>query len=616
MAGLLCAAALVESVNENSTLLGDQWRSGFPDTPMVSDRMRPNFAVLLALAWVLAAAWLLVQFWTPAGTAIPDPDDAMRLVQVREFLAGKGWFDLAEPRVNPPHGYLTHWSRLIDLGLASLFMLARVFFDVSTAEQVMIEVWPVLWLLPAMGGVAAIAWRFGGRDAALVGLVLAVFGLPAFQHFQPGRIDHHNVQIALAILTIAAAAWSDRVAWASIATGFLSALAMAIGLESLPWIVLAGAAIALRFVFDVEGAQALRDYGLSLAAGTLAAFFVIVNPALWFVSVCDALAVNYAVPVIAAGILLAASASFAKSSRAKRFVAVGICGLIASATFVGIEPGCLRGPFAMVDSTVLQNWLAQVEEMSPLTSVLGAMPLTGAWVSAFPAVALIAAVLLLRTPLWRDFAFLLASVALLLAVALTFATVKTYSYAMWFAMPLAAVGAVHFNSYFKLSRPLSIMTAFALTPVVVSAVAITFLQTVFSSPASASVARQVCFDKKNYAGLAQLPPGVIATDVDFGPLVLALTPHRVVAAPYHRLSGGILRAQRALGSPPDAARGVLREARADYVVLCGKAKPSGLQGAALTEGLWAKLVAGEVPGWLTPVTTRENDVFVVYRVTP
>jgi hypothetical protein len=160
---------------------------------MISHRLRLNFACLLVAAWALVAIWLLTQFWTSAATVITDPDDAMRLFQVREFLGGKGWFDLAEPRVDPPYGYLTHWSRLIDFGLAGLFTLARVFVDAPTSERVMLEVWPVLWLLPAIGGVAAIAWRCGGRDAALGALLLAVFGLPAFQHFQPGRIDHHNV---------------------------------------------------------------------------------------------------------------------------------------------------------------------------------------------------------------------------------------------------------------------------------------------------------------------------------------------------------------------------------------------------------------------------------------
>ena len=75
--------------------------------------------------------------------------------------------------------------------------------------------WPMLWLLPTMAGTAAIAWRIAGREAALVALLLALVGLPAFHQFRPGRIDHHNVQIALSVLVVAATVWSDRVRWAA-----------------------------------------------------------------------------------------------------------------------------------------------------------------------------------------------------------------------------------------------------------------------------------------------------------------------------------------------------------------------------------------------------------------
>ena len=57
--------------------------------------------------------------------------------------------------------------------------------------------WPLLWLLPTIAGMAAIAWRIAGREAAMVALLLALAGVPAYQQFTPGRIDHHNVQIAL-----------------------------------------------------------------------------------------------------------------------------------------------------------------------------------------------------------------------------------------------------------------------------------------------------------------------------------------------------------------------------------------------------------------------------------
>ena len=65
-----------------------------------------------------------------------DTDDAMRLVEMRGWLAGHGWFDLHEARVQPPLGYDTHWSRLIDAGLAGVFMLFK-FIDPQSAERLM-----------------------------------------------------------------------------------------------------------------------------------------------------------------------------------------------------------------------------------------------------------------------------------------------------------------------------------------------------------------------------------------------------------------------------------------------------------------------------------------------
>lgn len=578
---------------------------------MISDRMRPTFAVLLTLAWALVAAWLLTSFWTSAATAITDPDDAMRLVQVREFLAGKGWFDLNEPRLNVPYGYLTHWSRLVDLGLAGLFLLARVFCDPTTAERVMLEVWPVLWLLPAIGGAAAIAWRCGGRDAALVTLVLAVFGLPAFQHFQPGRIDHHNVQIALAVLTIAAAVWSDRLNWAAAVAGLLSAVAMAVGLESLPWVVVTGGAIALRFVFNGESRNALRNYGVALAAGTFIAFAINTSPAQWFVPACDALAINLALPAIAGGLPLMLVAR-ACTSRAMRFAGVAVCGLVAAGIFAGIEPRCLGGPFAMVDPAVRPIWLAEVRKMEPLARLMGSSPVVGIWVAAFPSFALICVLWLLsRAEKRKDFGIFVAIAALVIAVVLTISVVKAYSYAMWFAMPVVAIAASSFFARFEIRRPLRWASALVVIPVMISGGAVSFAQA-SNPPVPAKL--EACFKIAPYDALQKLPSGLIAADVDLGPLLLAFSHHAVLAAPYHRISSGIVTVHRALASPPEEARKTLLEARANYVVLCGVAKPMALDGVALRDGLWTQLAANEIPAWLERVPMPEGNPLVVYRV--
>ena len=229
----------------------------------------------------------------------------MRLAQLRDWLGGQGWYDLHQWRVAP--GYESHWSRLIDLGLAGTLWFFGLFFDGALAERLMRTAWPMLWLLPTMAGAAAIAWRIAGRDAALIALLLALIGLPAFHQFRPGRIDHHNVQIALAVLVVAATVWSDRVRWAALAAGALTGLALAIGLECLPYLIVCAVAFALRYVLDRNGGKPVADYGLSLAASALAAFFVIVGPDHWTRPVCDAIAINWLALVGIGGLGLAAA---------------------------------------------------------------------------------------------------------------------------------------------------------------------------------------------------------------------------------------------------------------------------------------------------------------------
>jgi hypothetical protein len=584
-----------------------------PHSSIPTSLRQPNFALLLVIAWLLVAFQLLAQHWADTALTLHDTDDAMRLAQMRAFLAGQGWFDLHEARVQPPLGYDSHWSRLIDLGLCALFLVCALFADPALAERLMRTVWPLLWLLPTLIGMVAIAWRIAGREAALVALLLAILGLPAYQQFPPGRIDHHNVQIALSLLALAATVWSDRLRWCACAAGALTGLALGIGLECLPYLAACGAAFALRYLFDRTAAEALRAYGLSLAAATSAAFLVSVGPAHWNARVCDAIAINLVAGVVAGSLQLALAGALPSARIAVRAAWVASAGATALAVLLMLEPRCLGGPYAMMDPAVWPIWLAEVREMQPLARVLHTAPLTGMAIATFPAVAL-AAMLVLARDMRRDFAFLATSAAFVLACATTLAAIKTFSYAMWLGMPLVAALALRLFAALQL-RSLAIRFAAALlmTPAALSAGVISIANAAgfddkedFARPE-----RQACLRIANYAPLARLPAGLVLTDIDYGPALLALTPHAVLAAPYHRLSPGILMAHRALSAPPQAARALVAASRADYVMTCGPRGPVGLSDAERSASLWGRLQAGAVPDWLTLEAT--DGPFRVYR---
>ncbi len=132
---------------------------------------RPTWSdagALLLLIWAVAVFSLVAGF----GANSLSPDDAMRLVQVRDLLAGQSWFDLTQYRLDPPDGVVTHWSRLVDLPLALLIAAGKTLLPVRFAEQMAMAVWPTLLLLFFLAGSMRLGRELGGETAARVALLL------------------------------------------------------------------------------------------------------------------------------------------------------------------------------------------------------------------------------------------------------------------------------------------------------------------------------------------------------------------------------------------------------------------------------------------------------------
>jgi len=580
-----------------------------------SSTNQPNFALLLALAWLLAVLQLAAQHWATTAHTLLDTDDAMRLVQMRDFIAGHGWYDLHQPRINPPAGYDSHWSRLIDAGLTGLLWMLGRAFDAALAERLMRTIWPMLWLLPTMGGAAAIAWRIAGREAALIALLLGTLGLQAFYQFRPGRIDHHNVQIALSLLLVAATVWSDRVRWVAVAAGLITALMLAIGLECLPYLIVCGIAFALRYVADPAAGSTARDYGLALAAGSAVAFFGVVGPSHWTQGYCDAVGINWVALAVVAGLGLARAGQRGIRDWRTRLALTLVIGAGALALCIALEPRCLRGPYGQVDAALGPIWLDHVHEMQPLIREIVTNPLAAVGMAAFPALAAVAAILMLREGACRrDFGFLAASGAFAAAALTTIAAIKGYSYATWLAIPLVAAFALRL---FALLRVTSLLPRTALgvllTPALVSLGAVTIADAATSGRAEGNaLERSGCRDTASYADLASLPPGLVAGTIELGPFLLALTPHTALAAPYHRNGDGIAAGHAILAAPPDEARRLVAEKHVTYVAVCGQTGPYGLGRVQRAASLWTKLEAGEPPAWLERLDV--SGPIAVYRV--
>jgi hypothetical protein len=114
--------------------------------------------------------------------------------------------------------------------------------------------------------------------------------------------------------------------------------------------------------------------------------------------------------------------------------------------------------------------------------------------------------------------------------------------------------------------------------------------------------------------LRELPPGRVLSFVDLGPLILAQTPHSVLAAPYHRNGAGNTAAIDMLTGDDTVARQTLAQRRVDYVAICPGAPERVRYERVAPAGLGARLARGEVPDYLEALPGKPGAALRAFRV--
>ena len=126
----------------------------------------PALAVIAAvLIFAIAQIGHMADVFTTLK--LPDSDDAMRLVGVRDLLSGQAWFDSTQHRYLPPGGASMHWSRLIDGAVAGLILIFRPVAGATTAEALTVTLWPLLLLVVFLSVLALGGTRFFGSSESV-----------------------------------------------------------------------------------------------------------------------------------------------------------------------------------------------------------------------------------------------------------------------------------------------------------------------------------------------------------------------------------------------------------------------------------------------------------------
>jgi hypothetical protein len=573
----------------------------------------PRRLLLTAAGVTLVAAAVLARQRGHIGASLGDTDDAMRMVLVRALLSGQGWFDQLVARLQPPEGAYLHWSRFIDGGLASLIWLGRRLTTADRAELVVRFAWPLVWIFPAVLAGLAIAKTLGERAAVMATGILMVLTMRLFIQFTPGRVDHHNVQIVLVLASLAMALRaSRRPRWAAL-SGVASGLGLAIGLEALIFHALVGASFALRLAQDRDEAKAVRAYGLALAAATVVFFAIETAPWRWSMSFCDEIGLNLVGAVAFAGTGMALVSTVGQRlSALARTTVIGLVGLTATAIYLGLDPSCIHGPFAALDPRVRPFWFDRIQEIQGWRTTISSDR-----DGALRQIVMGALCLAAGSYLWirgrkTDPGAILVLLSILAATLATASARRMEAYLFWIGLPVlgAALSVAARRRLSDLLLP-TLAVTLLLSPGAVAGAATAAADLVLGRPRPGPLsATGRCFATRAYAHLAMLPAGLVVSETDLGPFILASTQDSALAAPYHRMSIGIMAAHNVLAASPQRAELLALAAHSTYVVDCPP-YPMMVGAGSLGEALRQ----GKTPAWLQRLTAP-SEVLQIYRVRP
>lgn len=579
----------------------------------------PN--VLMPVLWLAAVVVLAIPSIRGGVFDAMSTDDAMRLVQVRDLIGGQGWFDLFQHRLNPP-GTSMHWSRVIDVPLATFILLLRPLIGAHGAETVTLFVWPALLLAVALALVAAIARQMSDSviNSQTAAVVLAVLSAPALIHFRPGAIDHHNAQICLLLALVLLTSQIERSAAKAALGGLVASLSLAIGIEMLP--AIAAICLAVSGLFIWRGADVSRQVGAFGAA--LAASSLLLAPALLplpslAVPVCDAFGGPLLLLVAGGGIGLVIMVGIDRFYPTLRLrLAAGAAVAIALiGAFLLLFSGCLASPYAQLDPLVTSLWVDKVVESMSLATMLQLTPQKVPGFYGFPLMTLgFALAALIRSNPPGRFRWTLAMVTLAALIGFSFWEMRGAAPASMLAAPIFAASLVVLWAKLARGRNL-LLLALAASPASFAALGLSakpLIDVIFKPQLTiAERDASTCRAASDVASLTQLPNGRVMAPTDLGPLVLVETGHSIFAAPYHRNNDGIVAMYRLMLAPIPAARQMVGDRGVDYVVLCSAAPERDVVELA-PDGLAARLGRGETPDFLERLDLDPSHKISVWRV--
>jgi MFS family permease len=525
----------------------------------------------------------------------------------------------AGKRLYPPAGYNIHWSRLVDLPIAGLYYLSRLFLPEWQAWRFALAGAPLFALAAALYPIALVTRRLLASRAYILAVALFACALATRQMFTPLRIDHHGWQLALLALVVAGLV-DPKPRRGGMIVGAATALSLVIGLEMLPYLAVAGAVLSLRWIVSHDEARRLIAYGVTMAGGVALGYGLFTsydNRAF----ICDALTPVYLSALVAAGSLLALLGQFRLYDwRTKLALALAVAALLAGG-FMLAWPQCVGRP-EQISPALDQLWFQNISEAKP--------PWQRDWRMWLPLISLpVIGLLGLGWATWQqrhDWLKLRNWLSIGALVVTSCLLLMWQSRAAPAAQLLSLVGTcwliIHAQYLVEGLQRLRVQLAAGLVLMAaIAGIAMPFIIRFIPEGVPAKSERTSkdnaarCPTLPALAALQKLPRATILTFNDLSPRLIAMTHHRALGGPYHRNGAAILGVQYSFRkADPNVARRFMRKHGATLLLICPGMPEGNLYAIQQPDGFYRQLRDGQIPAWLAPVPLPKGSPYRLWRV--
>lgn len=575
-----------------------------------------GFYPKVVLIWALISLTLSgLAFPLARHHLFPDVDDALRLVQVRDLLAGQGWFDAYQHRINPPLGVQMHWSRIVDIPLAGAILTLSMLFEPATAEAAAIFAVPLFLLLLTLLLIARIGRTCFDDRVGIIAVTISVMVSAAILQFSPLRIDHHGWLILTSVLALSFLI-THKSGIGGVGAGLAMGISMSISIETLPLSAVFGAVCALRLLRGEP--NWLGNYAVSLTLSSVM-LFLATRGLGDMANHCDAISPGYlcGLIVVLVGSMLA-EMTFRHTEGRKQLLTIIVLATsvaVAILTVARVAPRCLLGgAFGDLDPLVKVLWYDRVLEGLPfwkqdlgIAGLYVLFPLVGSAL-AWHAAASARNDQVLRW-LRIDIAILLSG-ATIIGALVSRASATSGLFATLICGYYINAIVSNRNTDDLLAKRLTRLACVAL----IAFPAFPLLIVASLKPKTERSEKNPCRYSEFFAEFQKEDASNVFATLDFSPLILERTRHSVIATGHHRGAASMRDVIAAFTGPTDTAYHIIASHRPAWLVACPSDHELELYQQFAPTGFWARLARNDVPDWLRPVAVASQSGMKVWRI--